>query len=242
MLLDIGLEFKMAIEYNAHIVQDGLVLCLDAASKASYPGTGTLWNDLAGSSNGTLINDATFSGANEGVIVFDGTDDYVDCGDSTSLEFSSGESFTLSVWFKGTSARGALLGKGYDTGSQDRPWYLLWCNNSSSGHVNLYLRSVGGGSFYTSNSTKINDNEWHNIVGVYDASAATITTYTDAVAGTPVGSVSAQAYGTNSSPFVVGKHNNEEINGSVGLVHVYNKALSAAEILQNYNVAIRRYT
>jgi hypothetical protein len=59
----------MAIEYNAHIVQDGLVLCLDAASKASYPGTGTLWNDLAGSSNGTLINDATFSGANEGVIV-----------------------------------------------------------------------------------------------------------------------------------------------------------------------------
>jgi hypothetical protein len=108
--------------------------------------------------------------------------------------------------------------------------------------VNLYLRSVGGGSFYTSNSTKINDNEWHNIVGVYDASAATITTYTDAVAGTPVGSVSAQAYGTNSSPFVVGKHNNEEINGSVGLVHVYNKALSAAEILQNYNVAIRRYT
>ena len=87
----------MAIEYNAHIVQDGLVLCLDAASKASYPGTGTLWNDLAGSSNGTLINDATFSGANEGVIVFDGTDDYVDCGDNAGVEFSSGESFTLSI-------------------------------------------------------------------------------------------------------------------------------------------------
>ena len=231
----------MAIEYNAHIVQAGLVLCLDAASKASYPGTGTLWNDLAGSSNGTLINDATFSGANEGVIVFDGTDDYVDCGDNAGVEFSSGESFTLSIWFKGTNARGCLLGKGYDTGSQDRPWYMLWCNSASDEDVNIFLRSVGGGSFKTTNNNNVQDNEWHNIVGVYDASAATITTYTDAVAGTPVGSVSAQAYGTNSSPFVVGKHNNEEINGSVGLVHVYNKALSAAEILQNYNVAIRRY-
>jgi len=231
----------MAIEYNAHIVQDGLVLCLDAASKASYPGTGTLWTDLAGSSNGTLINDATFSGANEGVIVFDGTDDYVDCGDNTGVEFSSGESFTLSIWFKGTSARGCLLGKGYDSGSQDRPWYMLWCNSSSGADVNIFLRSVGGGSFKTTNDNNVQDNEWHNIVGVYDASAATITTYTDTVAGTSVGSVSAQPYGTNTSPFVVGKHANEEINGSVGLVHVYNKALSAAEILQNYNVAIRRY-
>ena len=234
----------MAINAGPDIIEDGLVLCLDAANINSYPKSGTTWSDLAGSNNGTLTNmDASnFSDDNSGVLEFDGTDEYVDCGDSASLEFSSGESFTLSIWFKGTSARGALLGKGYDTGSQDRPWYLLWCNDDSSGHVNLYLRSVGGGNFYTSNSTKINDNEWHNIVGVYNTSAATITTYTDAVAGTSVGSVSAQAYGTNSSPFVVGKHGNAEINGSVGLVHVYNKALSADEIRQNYEATVGRYT
>ena len=231
----------MAITYNSHIVKDGLILCLDPASVGSYPRSGSTWKDLAKNANGTLINDATFSSANEGVIVFDGTDDYVDCGDSASLEFSSGESFTLSIWFKGTSARGCLLSKGYDTGSQDRPWYMLWCNSASDEDVNIFLRSVGGGSFKTTNDNNVQDNEWHNIVGVYDASAATITTYTDAVAGTPVGSVSAQAYGTNSSPFVVGKHNNEEINGSIGPVHVYNKALSAAEVLQNYNVIKRRY-
>jgi len=223
------------------IVQNGLVLNLDAGVGASYNG-GTTWRDLAGSNDGSLVNmnDANLIKDNGGVFTFDGTDEYVACGDSSSLEFSSGESFTLSIWFKGTSARGGLLTKGYDS-SQNRPWYMLWCNNNTYGYVNLYLRSVNGGNFYTNNTTKINDNEWHNIVGVYDASAATITTYTDTVAGTSVGSVSAQPYGTNTSPLVVGKHAYEEINGSVGLVHVYNNALSAAEVLQNYNVTRHRF-
>jgi hypothetical protein len=230
----------MGTFYRASIVSDGLVLCLDAASKTSYPGTGDSWGDLTGLSDGALINGPTFSGENHGGIVFDGSDDYVDCEDSSNLEFSSGESFTLSIWFKGADARGALLGKGYDTGSQDRPWYLLWCNNNSNGHVNLFVRSTSG-SFRTVNSTKITDDEWHNVVGVSDASSATITTYTDSVAGTSVGSVSAQPYGTNGRPFVIGKHANDSINGTVSVVHVYNKALTASEILQNYNAIAWRY-
>ncbi len=230
----------MGVTYNSHIVKDGLILCLDPGSVGSYPRSGSTWKDLTKNANGTLINDATFSSANEGVITFDGTDDYIDCGGNAFFGFSSGESFTLSVWFKGTSARGAIVVKGYDAGGQERPWYMLWCNNNSDGHVNLYVRSTSG-SFVTTNSTKINDDEWHSIIGVYDASAATITTYTDGVAGTPVGSVSAQPYGTNSRPFVIGKHFGEELNGSIGPVHVYNKALSAAEVVQNYNVIKRRY-
>ena len=60
------------------IVQDGLVLNLDAGNTASYPGSGTTWFDLTSNNNdGTLINNPTFDSTNGGSIVFDGIDDYV---------------------------------------------------------------------------------------------------------------------------------------------------------------------
>ena len=68
----------MGVAYNPNIVTDGLVLCLDAANKRSYPGTGTTWTDRsANGNNGTLTNGPTFDSANGGSIVFDGTNDYV---------------------------------------------------------------------------------------------------------------------------------------------------------------------
>jgi len=67
----------MSYSNGPTIVTDGLVLALDAADKNSYPGSGTTWNDLAGSNNGTLTNGPTFDSGNGGSIVFDGVDDYV---------------------------------------------------------------------------------------------------------------------------------------------------------------------
>ena len=63
-------DYKM-LTHSPRIITDGLVLCLDAANKQSYPGSGTVWTDLAGSNNGTLTNGPTFSSANGGSIVFD---------------------------------------------------------------------------------------------------------------------------------------------------------------------------
>ena len=66
----------MGIIYNPRIVTDGLVLCLDAASKRSYPGTGNTWTDLKGGNSGTLTNMAdNFDTANGGSLTFDGTDE-----------------------------------------------------------------------------------------------------------------------------------------------------------------------
>ena len=61
----------MGVTYNPKIATDGLVLCLDAANRRSYPGTGTTWSDLAESNNGTLTNGPTFDAGNGGSIVFD---------------------------------------------------------------------------------------------------------------------------------------------------------------------------
>ena len=70
----------MGLAHSPRIVTDGLVLCVDAASKRSYPGTGTTWTDLKGGNNGTLTNGPTFSSANGGSVVFDGTNDYTNFG------------------------------------------------------------------------------------------------------------------------------------------------------------------
>jgi hypothetical protein len=76
----------MAIQRGPKIVTNGLVLCLDAADKNSYPGTGVSWSNLtSNSNNGTLVNGPTFNNNNRGSIVFDGLDDYVDC---TTLDTS----------------------------------------------------------------------------------------------------------------------------------------------------------
>ena len=80
----------MGIIYNPRIVADGLVLCLDAASKRSYPGTGNTWTDLKGVNNGTLENGPTFDAGNGGGIVFDGTDDRVDVSNLSASMFSTG--------------------------------------------------------------------------------------------------------------------------------------------------------
>ena len=65
---------------------NGLVLALDAANTKSYPGSGTTWTDLSGRGNtGTLTNGPTYSSANGGSIVFDGTNDYVVVNNNASI-------------------------------------------------------------------------------------------------------------------------------------------------------------
>ena len=100
----------MSTVQSGHIVTDGLVLALDAANAKSYPGSGTTWSDLSGNRNtGTLTNGPTFNSGNGGGIVFDGVDDYVDCGNSSTLQINQG---TISAWVKtsspGSSFRGII--------------------------------------------------------------------------------------------------------------------------------------
>jgi hypothetical protein len=88
---------KWRFHYSPKIVTDGLVLYLDAANTRSYPGTGTTWSDLSrGGNNGSLINGPTFNSANGGSIVFDGSNDYVDCGNIDDIKNAS--QVSISIW------------------------------------------------------------------------------------------------------------------------------------------------
>jgi hypothetical protein len=81
------------------IVMQGLILNLDAGNPASYPGYGTVWNDLSGRGNdGTLVNGVSYDSANDGSLVFDGSN-YASLSGFTDFEFGTGD-FTLDIWFK----------------------------------------------------------------------------------------------------------------------------------------------
>ena len=89
----------MAVGYNPRIVTDGLILALDAGNTKSYPGSGTTWRDLSGRGNtGTLTNGPTYSSSNGGSIVFDGTNDYAEVTGSNADFLVGSQSFTIEWW------------------------------------------------------------------------------------------------------------------------------------------------
>ena len=105
----------MSIFYNPRIVTDGLVLALDAGNTKSYPGSGTTWTDLSGRGNtGTLTNGPTYSSANGGSIVFDGTNDHVTMsGNNISGLSAETTDFSICIWVKynSTASYGAFFAK-----------------------------------------------------------------------------------------------------------------------------------
>jgi len=82
----------MGTTYNPAIVTDGLVFCVDAANKRSYPGTGTTWTDLVGGNNGTLINSVSFDASNGGSLQTDASNERIEFG-SISMDL-----YHISFW------------------------------------------------------------------------------------------------------------------------------------------------
>jgi hypothetical protein len=222
------------ISYLGGIVTQGLVLDLDAAKRDSYAGTGTAWNDISGNrNNGTLINGPTFNSGNGGSIVFDGTNDFVDCGNSTNIQLVAG---SVNVWFRGI--QGTQIGNGgYNAIIAKQFAYGLFISGS-----NLVTYDWGN-NVGRNTGVNVANNTWYN-------TCMTFTTMT----GTP--SNNAIIY-LNGSPILTTtiRLQNQTINlfigsgntpgqflvGSVSQTSVYNRALTAQEVLQNYNATKGRY-
>ena len=88
------------------IVTTNLSMFLDAGNASSYPGTGTAWTDLSGNSrNGTLTNGPTYTSADGGAIVFDGTDDFVQCSGSLTATAA-----TFVIWMRRNGSQVSYAG------------------------------------------------------------------------------------------------------------------------------------
>jgi hypothetical protein len=220
------------------IVENGLVLCLDAANKRSYPGTGTTWTDLSGNSNNfSLINGPTFSNTNLGNIVFDGTDDYLLI---SSLVWDYNVNFTIQFWFN-TNSLGGANGYGlFFNGSTGANTNRVQIAGDSNGSI--YLNTVGSsvGDDFVSAAGLVTVGKWFNFAAVRNSGV--ITTYLN---GTSVASGNVNYSVSQQSNLYVGFVRSSGalwyLNGRMSSILINNRVLTASEILQNYNATKSRF-
>lgn len=216
---------------NENIVSNGLVLYFDASKSNSYPGTGNTIYDLSGFGNtGSLVNGPTFSSTNGGNISFDNVNDYISFGTSSSVKPTQ---LTLACFFKinAINAPNVIVGKqGTGLGAAS---YALVVQN---GNLNFRIES---GGIQDASYTFSNTSTYNYAVGTYDGSALKLY-LNGALVGTATTTVSI-VY-SDSYPLLIGYYANAfATNMNVGSLKLYNRALSAIEIMQNFNALRERY-
>ena len=232
----LGRDTLLASPNNWRITDGGneTVLALDAGNPLSYPGTGTLWTDLSGNNNnGTLVNGPTFDSANGGSIVFDGNDDYVNCGNASNLQITVG---TISAWVKtttpGSDYRGIIV-KQFSWGLYVQDGVLTTFDFGNSAN-----RSTG---------INISDGTWKNITMTFTETVGTPSN--NAIVylnGNPVLTTTIK-YVNNTINVELGRGGSSGIgasqllNGSISEAKIYNRVLSSTEILANFNATKGRY-
>jgi hypothetical protein len=228
-----------------NVVEDGLVLALDAANDKSYPGTGNVWTDLSGNgNNGTLVNGPTFNSDNLGSIQFDGIDDYSTLP-TNLLIHDTGNPFTFSIWFK-TSSTGIILGQQNTSTPNNAGSYVPGIYVGTNGL--LYTSCFWGGSIANQSvsSSSVNNNNWNNItvsflsgsqISYLNGTAYTTLTKTQ----TNYSSTYYYFLGTGRGVSWTSFPTSPYFNGRISNIFYYNRALSAEEVLQNFNATKGRY-
>jgi hypothetical protein len=226
------------------IVTDGLVLCLDAANRKSYPGSGTSWTDLSGNgNNGTFGGSTTapiFNNGNGGSIVFDGSNDIITMSNSSSLKPVSAMTIEIFCYIQNNSTTWAsIIQYPYVSNSHSSPYFEwgIYANMQSR-----YLHSrINGITLVNSNFSVWNFNEWSNLVLTYSSSFARF--YVNGLDAGSAGVAPSISYDNPSNNILIGKNaaGGEPFEGRMGCIKMYDKALSANEVQQNYNALKGRY-
>jgi hypothetical protein len=222
-----------------NIVRNGLVLALDAANPKSYTDGSTIWNDLSGNRNsGSLNNAPALNNDSYGSLVFNS-----EVSNSVSIPRIVQDDFTLSCWFK-TSQSSSFSGF--------PQWYggIGLIDGEVAGTANDFGLSIGSGKVLfgvgnpdttITSSLTYNDNRWHQATATRIKSTGVIILYIDGV------QVASAIGGTNSltaaTSLRIGSIQTDIqfFSGSIASVQIYNQALSAREVAQNYNAIQSRF-
>jgi hypothetical protein len=186
------------------------------------------WKDLSGNGNdGILVNGPTYGSENNGSMVFNGVSNYANIG-TTGLPYGSAAG-TLCAWAKTNSISGGysfILSYGTSNNSQSR---FLGILNSS------YLFGSYGNDISSAN---VPLNTWFYLVGVYNGTTASMY-----VNGNLVSGPTTLTWNTVANTAQVGRQTNgiEYWNGNISNAAIYNRALSTAEVQQNFAALRGRY-
>ena len=246
----------MALSHSPSLVLPGLVLCLDAANPKSYPGSGTTWTDLSGNGNHVTLSGTTYNSSERlGCFDFDGTDDYA-YSSSTVNNMTGLSGLSLFIWCKADSGspsrRYAYDGRGnkqsaetpggpglgFDAGySDDKIFNFITAADNSYTEANspdTFVRN----QIYQLGLVREPNSNTHKVL---DTDSKTLITPSYAA---PRMTASASM---KLGPFVIGTYassspgGNYWWNGQIYCVLGYNRALTQAEVSQNFNALRGRF-
>jgi hypothetical protein len=228
-----GVTLNGVYVVDGGIVTTNLSMFLDAGNSSSYPGTGTAWTDLSGNSrNGTLTGGPTYTSADGGSIVFDGTNDFVQCSGSITATAA-----TFVSWIR-------------RNGTQDAYDGILYSRSATATGISF---------FGTTNKISYT---WNDAVNTWSwDSGLTIPDLTWCMIAVSVTSTAATAYLCQSSGITSAtntvNHTSATLDdikigqddltasrfftGNIATAMIYDRALSAGEITQNFNALRGRY-
>jgi hypothetical protein len=220
----------MGLAHSPSIVTSGLVLCLDAANRKSYPGSGTTWKDLSGNGNtGTLTNGPTFDSANGGSLVFDGVNDHVPLLSSVNAK-------TVIAFIKLSASGGDYVVYGLDANGSDN-W--LGVNANKIRFLGTQIADVN--NFSLNGTSTLSTSIWYQIACTIDVSTAKV--YFNGFEENSV--TQAFTIGAWNTAPTIGRRGGIDqryFPGNISNLQIYNRVLSAAEIAQNFQALRGRYS
>jgi hypothetical protein len=223
------------------VVTDGLIFNLDAGFTPSYPKNGTTWYDVGGTNNGTLTNGPTFSTDGNGSIVFDGTNDYVDC---SPYSYNNQNEHSVCVWFSPSNIfnrYGEIFQKG------DRKDFAVRFNDST-GKLQMFYETSGSTTareYWVDTNNALTNNTWYHASMTFSNIKNEVIYYLNSEV---IGSYfvpSNKVLNDSTTELRLGNISQgggiELYNGKTSIAMMYNRALSATEVLYNYNAQKGRF-
>jgi hypothetical protein len=221
----------MGTNVRQNIVTNGLVLYLDAGSRMSYTSGSTTWSDLSGNnSSGSLINGPTYNTTYGGALTFNGTNNYVDLGNSTITQFPNTSAwsffFTLELLSQNTTYA-SIMSKG---------------NSTSTGILVYYANYGSAGTI----SMKQNNSEPATVVAGLNRPFQ----YAAVFSGSGAVKVYLNGAYINNGPVIASYDSSNVLKLATGDYYSniriygymkYNRALSDQEVAQNYNATKTRF-
>jgi hypothetical protein len=217
----------MGIAGGPNMIEDGLVLALDASDKNSYPGSGTTWFDLSGNNNNTtLYNSPTYTNNNIHTFNFDETDDYAKVNNTGILSTTS---YTKIASFRPESSTANIISGGSD--GQHAFWMGATSNTLNSGHNGAWTTvSYSPGDML---------NKWWIGAVTFSTTSGWVLYLNGEQVATSLSTVTF----TGGNTVRIGAYTDASnlFDGDIANVFIYNRVLSSQEILQNYNAQKSRF-
>jgi hypothetical protein len=233
---------------GAPVVNGNLILWLDAGQSTSYPGTGNTWTDISTNTlNGTLINTPTFD--NQGWIVFDRTQsERVDFSDSASVDFTGRAPYTLEAWVYPlsnypTQTYAGIFNHESNPGGGRDGWNMWLRGNAAQNTTMTFaterfaLGSANAPGFDLDQSVVLDN--WHHIVATYDGTNIRMYRNGNLAVGPSASSLSIT--NTTVTMNIASRGTGSYFDGRISIARIYDQALTADEVAQNFNANRRRY-